>query len=124
MATRLLKIRFQAWVVTSSGNQEWNRIISRDRSFFCRILYLEVSFPPDSHSSFRRIFSCQNRRNLFETNLSLKKSYSSASSFLHRFWIYHGIREPKLDTVLLKHLYSFRGGVMLGEIGFSQLARA
>jgi hypothetical protein len=78
---------------------------------------------PDSHSSFRRIFSCQNRRNLFETNLSLKKSYSSASSFLHRFWIYHGIREPKLDTVLLKHLYSFRG-VMLGEIGFSQLARA
>jgi hypothetical protein len=79
---------------------------------------------PDSHSSFRRIFSCQNRRNLFETNLSLKKSYSSASSFLHRFWIYQGILEPKLDTVLLKHLYSFRGGVMLGEIGFSQLARA
>ena len=52
------------------------------------------------------------------------KNYSLASSFLHRFWIYQGIREPKLDTVLLKHLYSFRGGVMLGEIGFSQLARA
>ena len=52
------------------------------------------------------------------------KNYSSVSIFLHRFWIYQGVREPKLDTVLLKHLYSFRGGVMLGDIGISQLARA
>ena len=61
---------------------------------------------------------------IFQKSTDLLKNYSSVSTFLHRFWIYQGIREPKLDTVLLKHLYSFRGGVMLGEIRFSQLARA
>ena len=45
-ATRFLKIRFQAWVVTSSGNQEWSRIISQDRSFFAGFFLWKRVFPP------------------------------------------------------------------------------
>ena len=45
-ATRFLKIRFQAWVATSSGNQEWSRIISRDRSFFAGFFLWKSVLPP------------------------------------------------------------------------------